>query len=91
MEGAGYWLSLAIASNLAVWFGMTSKNPGVAFTTFSVTVILCLLLNHSVMKMLGMPDAEESDARRTGNVFGFLIAMLVSAVIFGPVMYFIVA
>ena len=91
LEGAGYWLSLAIASNVTVWAVMTTYNPGVAFLAFSVTVILCLLLNHSVMKALGMPDGEESEERRNVNVLGFLLAMVVSAVVVAPVVYFIVA
>lgn len=88
-EGAGYWLALAIASGVAVWAGMASKHTAVAFLAFSLVVICCLLLNHSVMKMVGMPEAEESDERLASKVFGFLIAMFVSAVVVSPVMYFI--
>ena len=89
LEGAGYWLSLAIASGVAVWAGMASKHPAIAFGAFSVLMVLGLLLNHSVMKALGMPDREEE--RRNVNVLGFLLAMVVSAVVVAPVVYFIVA
>ena len=84
-------MALAIASGVAVWAGMASKHPAVAFLAFSVVVICCLLLNHSVMKMVGMPEAEESDERRTINVFGFLLAMVVTGGIGAPVTYAIVA
>ena len=91
LEGIGYWLSLSITSSVTVWAVMTSKNPAMVFWAFSVVMICCLLLNQAVLKMLGMPDAEESDERRNTNVFGFLIAMVVSAVVVSPVVYFIVA
>lgn len=91
LEGAGYWLSMAIASGVAVWAGMASKHPAIAFGAFSVLMVLGLLLNHSVMKALGMPDGEESEERRNVNVLGFLLAMVVSAVVVAPVVYFIAA
>lgn len=91
LEGAGYWLSMAIASGVAVWAVMASKHPAIAFGAFSVLMVLGLLLNHSVMKALGMPDGEESEERRNVNVLGFLLAMVVSAVVVAPVVYFVVA
>ena len=70
--------------------GMTSKHPAVAFPAFSVVVICCLLLDHSVMNMVGMPEAEESEERRTISVLGVLLAMVVTVGIGAPVTYAIV-
>ena len=88
LEGIGYWLSLCITSSVTVWAVMTSKNPAMVFWAFSVVMICCLLLNQAVLKMLGMPEAEESDERLTINVFGVLSAIVVSGVIGALVGYF---
>ena len=91
LEGAGYWFALALPSLLAVAVMMTVNHPAAAFAAFSVSMILLLALFSGLLSALSGADAGSvaKEDRQSGNVFGFLLGLVLSVAVFGPAVYLV--
>ena len=87
LEGAGYWLALALPSLLTIWVMMTTNHPAASFGAFAASMILLLaLFSFGISRLAGAAAGSRED-RQSGNIFGFLLGLVLSVAVFGPAVF----
>ena len=87
VEGAGWWLAFALASGVAAWAALTTKQPAAAILSFGTVLPAGILLVEEVLGALGpagavdAEDEADDDERRRWSALGFAGAMAGTAAV----------
>ena len=86
-EGAGWWLAFALASGVAVWAALTTKQLAAVPLSFGTVLLAAILLVEQILgafRPAGAADADDGERREMGAL-GFVVGMAGTAAAGAPV------